>query len=88
MGAAFQLHGVSHSLESLQSSQEKAPLPAHVPVCEQCLLFASMDGVDFPALAVLVPPPEAAAPDLAPAATSTPRAAFTAYASRAPPSLC
>jgi hypothetical protein len=83
----FQLHDLSHSLQSLQTSRQENPLPSHTPACEQCLVFAAMDGV-MPTHGVVLPPTPSAAVVRTPVASSAHSAAFTAYASRAPPSRC
>ena len=83
----FQLHGLSHALETVQASTSDESLPGHETACEQCLLFASADGappLQAPALASAPPALRAnAAP--APALRAT---AFSAYRSRAPPQPC
>ena len=44
MGVGFQLHGLAHSLHALETSEQHDSAPGHEPACEQCLLFASVDG--------------------------------------------
>ena len=83
----FQLHGVAHALHSLEASEQHDSAPGHEPACEQCLLFASVDGA-LPLQAVaLAIAPQAALAD-APIVTPLRATAFTAYASRAPPQPC
>ncbi len=86
MGVGFQLHGVAHALHSLEASEHDSA-PGHEATCDQCLLFASTDGaMPLQATALVSEPPAA----LADASIDTPlrATAFTAYASRAPPSPC
>ena len=85
MGVGFQLHGVAHSLHELEASSEHEPLPGHERACEQCLLFASADGALPLQAAALASSPPVLLANASPALALR-VAAFTAYASRAPPS--
>jgi len=88
MGVGFQLHGLSHSLQSLHAASLEETLPGHAPECEQCLLFAALDGgiVSSHSLAWL--PRAPVAMDRSVAFTPLRPVVFTAYASRAPPAAC
>jgi len=86
LGVGAQLHGLSHALQAVQAPAHKEALVAHAQACEQCLLYAALDGAaptpasSLPAVATASPARTApAAPDRV--------AVFTAYASRAPPGL-
>lgn len=84
LGLSAQLHGLSHSLLAVQASANQEPWVAHAQLCEQCLAFAALDGaVPAPAGAPL--PAACAAAEHAKPAVAARAAAFTAYASRAPP---
>jgi hypothetical protein len=87
MGMGFQLHGLAHSLHALETSEQHDSAPGHEPACEQCLLFASVDGAPPLQAAALAIAPQAARAD-ASIATPLRATAFTAYASRAPPQPC
>lgn len=84
MGLGFQLHGLSHALETVQASASDEPLPGHEAACEQCLLFASADGALPSLTAALDSAPATLRVTAAPAPTLR-ATVFTAYASRAPP---
>jgi hypothetical protein len=87
MGVGFQLHGLAHSLHALETSEQHDSAPGHEPACEQCLLFASVDGaLPLQAAALAGAPP--ATRGNASIATPLRATAFTAYASRAPPQPC
>lgn len=87
MGMGFQLHGLAHSLHALETSERHDSAPGHEPACEQCLLFASVDGaLPLQAAALAGAPP--ATRGNASIATPLRATAFTAYASRAPPQPC
>jgi hypothetical protein len=84
MGAGFQLHRLSHALHALEAAQAHDGMPEHEAVCDQCVLFASVDG------AVPVAGPIALAASAAGATLAFPKAecrasTFIAYVSRAPP---
>jgi hypothetical protein len=89
LGLQAQLHGLSHAVQALQEVQASAsqePLAAHAQPCDQCLLFAALDGA--------APAPAAGLPAVATDQTACTApalplraAAFAAYASRAPPGL-
>jgi len=86
LGVGAQLHALSHSLQAVQASAHKDPLAAHTQACEQCLQFAALDAGMPAHAAALLPVPCVA--DLCTVPPVPLRAsAFTAYASRAPPSL-
>jgi hypothetical protein len=84
LGAQAQLHGLSHAVQAVQASAHHGPLSLHGHACEQCLLYAGLDGA-APTTALA---PAALADNRveAGAPVTLPRAAvFTAYISRAPP---
>lgn len=93
MGASYPLHGLAHAVHALHE-QEAGHDPdgahdhgdghGHGVHCEQCGLFAALDGAAPSATTALLPAPAlggAWSADAAPAHTFS----FTAYASRAPP---
>ena len=86
LGVSAQLHGLSHSLQAVQASAHKDPLAGHAQACEQCLLFAALDGAAPTHPAVPLCPPCGTSECTEPA-TLLRAAAFTAYVSRAPPQL-
>jgi hypothetical protein len=87
MGMGFQFHGMAHARHALEASERHDSAPGHEPACEQCLLFASIDGaLPLHAAALAIAPPAALVD--APIATPLRATAFTAYASRAPPQPC
>lgn len=84
LGMQAQLHGLSHAVQAVQASAHHVPVSLHAQACEQCLLYAGLDGA-APTTA-LAPASladnrvEAGAPAMLPRAV-----VFTAYISRAPP---
>ena len=86
LGVGAQLHALSHSLQAVQASAHKDPLAAHTQACEQCLQFAALDA-GMPAHAAALLPVTGVAERCAMPTTPLRAAAFTAYASRAPPLL-
>ena len=87
MGAGYPLHGLAHAVQALhqhEAGHDPDGAHDHGVHCEQCGLFAALDGAapsgttaSLPALA----PGGAWSADAAPARAFS----FTAYASRAPP---
>ena len=84
LGVGAQLHALSHSLRAVQASAHHDPLAAHTQACEQCLLFAALDGAAPTCDATPLPPTSEATGGTAPAARLA-ASSFTAYISRAPP---
>jgi hypothetical protein len=84
LGVLAQLHGLSHAVQAVQASVHHDPVSLHAQPCEQCLLYAGLDGAVPPAA---LPPAVLANIRVEAGAPATlPRAAFfTAYSSRAPP---
>ncbi len=84
LGVGAPLHGLAHSVQAIEASANKDPVTAHAPTCEQCPLYAALDGA-VPMRAA-TPQLEACATDgfIVPALPAR-AAAFTAYASRGPP---
>lgn len=97
MGAGYPLHGLSHALQAAHvradaytsdgaRDHERRDQSNHAAHCEQCGLFAALDGA-----APSAPPPAMAMPTGTTPGTarvvSTRAVAFTAYAPRAPPAL-
>ena len=93
MGAGYQIHSLSHAVHALHDHEaahdhegEHDHGNGHAALCEQCGLFAVLEGavpsaqaVSLPALPPGRPWPASAAPARA--------FSFTAYASRAPPAF-
>jgi len=84
LGVGAQLHGLSHSLLAVQESEKQEPWVAQSQPCEQCLLFAALDGA-VPAPAKAPVPAACAAGERATPELAVRAVAFTAYVSRAPP---
>ena len=84
LGVQAQLHGLSHAVRAVQASAHHDPVSLHPQACEQCLLYAGLDGA-APTTALA---PAALACDRVAAGASATRlraVVFTAYLSRAPP---
>ncbi len=86
MGVEFRLHGLTHALHALDAVEVHEGEPASETVCEQCLLFASVDGAMASRGPVLEPGP-ATQTAKALSASGHRVSPFTAYESRAPPAL-
>ncbi len=84
LGVNAQLHGLSHAVQAVQAAAHQDPLAAHAAACEQCLLFAALDGAVPAPAATPLPAACATAVSPVPALPAYPTA-FTAYVSRAPP---
>jgi len=86
LGLGAQLHGLWHSLQAVHTSTDKDALAAHPQACEQCVLYAALDGGPPCSVGPLLPLPSAA-PECSAAATRPRPSVFTAYISRAPPKV-
>jgi hypothetical protein len=87
LGLAAQLHGLSHALQALKASTHDEPLALQTMACDQCLQFAAFEGAVPAHSAALVPRAAGDAPARIVPVTRLRAAVFTAYISRAPPTL-
>ena len=84
LGVQAQLHGLSHSLQAVQTAAHNDTSLPQTQVCDECLLYTAFDA-PWPSSAALPAIASAAASPSATVALPLLTAAFTAYLSRAPP---
>jgi hypothetical protein len=84
LGVQAQLHGLSHAVQAVQASAHHDPVALHAQACEQCLLYAGLDGT-APTHALALATVAAAEVEAIAAVPLLRAAVFTAYVSRAPP---